>query len=102
MKDSTSIAGRNQEPSGKDSHKLILNMPEVVDRPEVKTMQEMYSLLNSSILDTVSHELCEQDIKCEPVVLATMYDNFDAKKLPKLQGDAGGGRTMKCFLGPGH
>ena len=55
--------------------------------------------MNSSILDSVTHELGELDEKLEAIVLVTMFDHFDSKKLPKLKGDetvlAVGGSTMK-------
>ena len=94
MKDSTWTGSQS---SLRNSHKLILNLPEVGELPAVKTMMEIRSLLNSTILDAVTDEVRELDTKCESVVLSTMFDTFDSRLLPKLKRKVGGGSTIKHF-----
>ena len=77
-----------------------MNLKEVAGHSAVKGMLEIYSHLNSAILDEVTDEVVKLDPECEAVVLVTMYDKFDSIRLPSLSGKGDGGKTMKHLMRP--
>jgi hypothetical protein len=87
--------------SGKYSNRFILSVDGVDDIPKVALMVQARASHNMVVLDAVT---CEVEQMIDPalkgVVVATMYDQFFERYLPKLQPPWPG--AQKHQLQPGH